>query len=340
MRDSKGQPRMPEHDPISAPAPGLAGKPSAPVLMILFNRPDLAEQVFARVRQARPERLYLAVDGARDASRHPADAERTAQCKALAARVDWPCELKTRFSEVNQGCGRGPSNAITWFFEHEESGIILEDDCLPETTFFPFCAEMLASYAADERVMHINGNNFAPADPARIYGADSFGFARYAQAWGWASWARAWKHFDYDVTGIREESPETFATAGVEAVRHAAHRDRVVSTLEHHHHDVWDYQWQYAVMKHRGLCISPAINQISNLGFGDDATHTTDSTSFVARAKTAPLGFPLKYPVRVEESPEVNRLYADHMLGEVGRYRKKAFKRWLRGLFGIRKAAT
>jgi hypothetical protein len=91
-------------------------------------------------------------------------------------------------------------------------------------------------------------------------------------------------------------------------------------------------------MKQRGLCISPAVNQISNLGFGDDATHTTDSGSFVARAKTAPLGFPLDYPAKVEESAAVNRLYADHMLGEVRRYRKKAFKRWLRGLFGIRKA--
>ncbi|WP_367872608.1 nucleotide-diphospho-sugar transferase [Luteolibacter sp. Populi] len=302
--------------------------------MILFNRPDLAEQVFERVRQARPARLYLAVDGARDS--RPPDLDLTARCRALAEKVDWPCELKTRFSECNQGCGRGPSNAITWFFSHEKAGIILEDDCLPEATFFPFCAEMLAHYADDPAVMHINGNNFAPAHPERIYDGHSFGFARYAQAWGWASWARAWQHFDYEATGIREATAETFNVAGVESLRREAHRDRVVSTLEHHHHDVWDYQWQYAVMKRRGLCISPAVNQISNLGFGDDATHTTDSTSFVARAKTGRLNFPLKYPPTAE-SPAVNRLYANHMLGEVARYRKKAFKRWLRGLFGLNK---
>jgi hypothetical protein len=337
MRDSKGQPFMPEHDPDSAMPSGSAGKPCPPVLMILFNRPHLAEQVFERVREARPARLYLAVDGARDS--RPTDAELTARCRELATKVDWPCELKTRFSEVNQGCGRGPSNAITWFFSQEEAGIILEDDCLPEPSFFPFCAEMLASYADDARVMHINGNNFAPAGARAIYGGDSFGFGRYAQAWGWASWARAWQHFDYDVKGVHDEPASTFATAGVEKVRHEAHRDRVVSTIKHHHHDVWDYQWQFAVMKQRGLCISTAVNQISNLGFGDDATHTTDSTSFVARARTAALSFPLVYPAKVEESPAINRLYADHMLGEVGRYRKKAFKRWLRSLFGIKKAA-
>ncbi|WP_052574120.1 hypothetical protein [Haloferula sp. BvORR071] len=317
-----------------ATANGPEGRPCPPVLMILFNRPDLALQVLERVRHARPPRLYIAVDGARE--NRPSDADLTAACRALAGKVDWPCELKTRFSEVNQGCGRGPSNAISWFFSQENSGIILEDDCLPELSFFPFCAELLERYADDAEVMHINGNNFAPARPEQIYDGSSFGFCRYAQAWGWASWARAWQNFDYDARGIREATAQDFDVAGVENLRREAHRDRVVSTLEHHHHDVWDYQWQYAVMKRRGLCISPAVNQISNLGFGDDATHTTDSTSFVARAKTAAMSFPLKYPPKAE-SPAVNRLYADHMLGEAARYRKKAFKRWLRGLFGIQK---
>lgn len=324
----------PDTTPLPATADGPEGRPCPPVLMILFNRPELAGQVLARVRQARPARLYIAVDGARE--NRPGDAGLTARCRALAEQVDWPCELKTRFSEVNQGCGRGPSNAISWFFSQETAGIILEDDCLPELSFFPFCAELLEHYAADAEVMHINGNNFAPAKPGPIYDGSSFGFCRYAQAWGWASWARAWQHFDYDAKGIREATTRNFDVAGVENLRREAHRDRVVSTLEHHHHDVWDYQWQYAVMKRRGLCISPAVNQISNLGFGEDATHTTDATSFVARAKTGMLDFPLKYPAKAE-SPAVNRLYADHMLGEAARYRKKAFKRWLRGLLGIKK---
>lgn len=328
---------MAHDDTIPAAVQGPAGKPCPPVLMILFNRPDLAVQVFERVRLAKPPRLYLAVDGARDPGRHPADETLIARCRALADKVDWPCEVKTRFSAENQGCGRGPSNAITWFFSQEEAGIILEDDCLPELSFFPFCEEMLRHFAGNPEVMHINGNNFAPGNARRIYEGHSFGFTRYAQAWGWASWARAWKRFDYDANGVGEASLETFRVAGVDGLRQAAHRDRVRSTLEHHHHDVWDYQWQYSVMKHRGLCISPAVNQISNLGFGDDATHTTDSTSFVARALTGSMPFPLVYPPANVESPAVNRVYADHMLGEAARYRKKALKRWLRGLFGLTK---
>ena len=310
-----------------------------PVLLIWFNRPDLAARVLDRVRLARPARLYIAVDGARSDGRHPQDAGLVRSCRDLAAKVDWPCEVRTRFSETNQGCGRGPSNAISWFFSQEESGIILEDDCVPDVSFFPLCAELLARHAADEEVMHINGNNFAPENPKEIYGGYSYGFARYAQAWGWASWARAWKHFDYGVTGILEDGAEVFEVAGIDRFRQQAHRERVLSTLGEHHHDVWDYQWQYAVLKHRGRCISPAVNLISNLGFGDDATHTKDPSSLVAYASTGTMGFPLEHPPARAESPAINRVYAGKMLGDAARYRKKAFKRWLRGLFGVKKAA-
>ena len=328
---------MPSENPIPSTPAGTPACP--PVLMIWFNRPALAAQVLDRVRLARPARLYIAVDGARNAERHPKDADLIRQCQDLAGTIDWPCEVKTRFSEENQGCGRGPSNAISWFFSQEENGIILEDDCLPDESFFPFCADLLARYAGHADVMHINGNNFAPENPGSIYEGYSYGFCRYAQAWGWASWARAWKHFDYDVTGIVQDGLAVFRTEGIDRYRQEAHRERVLSTLGEHHHDVWDYQWQYAVLKHRGLCISPEVNLISNLGFGDDATHTKDPDSIVAYASTAKMDFPLKHPPERKASPAINRVYAGKMLGDTARYRKKAFKRWLRGLFGIKKAS-
>jgi hypothetical protein len=308
--------------------------PCPPVLMILFNRPHLAARVLEQVRRARPARLYLAVDGGRDATARPDDARLTRECRELAAQVDWPCEVATRFSEVNQGCGRGPSNAISWFFSREAAGIVLEDDCVPGPTFFRYCAEMLARHADDPRVMHVNGNNFAPAMARRIYGGHSYGFTRYAQAWGWASWARAWRAFDYEVAGIAAEDPAVFHAAGIDRLRQAAHHQRVISVLGRHRHDVWDYQWQYAVMKSGGLCVSPAVNQITNVGDGADATHTGAQATSAAAGK---LVFPLVHPPVVAESAAINRVYADHMLGGPWRYRKKALKRWLRGLAGIRR---
>jgi len=116
----------------------------SPVLFLIFNRPDTTTRVFEAIRAARPERLYVAADGPR--MTREGEAERCAEARRIATAVDWPCEVKTLFRETNLGCRAAVSGAITWFFEHEEEGIILEDDCLPDPSFFPYCTELLAHY--------------------------------------------------------------------------------------------------------------------------------------------------------------------------------------------------
>jgi hypothetical protein len=303
------------------------------VLLIWFNRPDHAVRVLEALRPAKPGRIYVAIDGPRPFETHPEDATRIAACRALVDRIDWECEVSLRFSEENQGCGRGPANAITWFFSREKAGIILEDDCVPTPGFLRFAAELLERYQAEPRVMHINGNNFAAKEDGVDFGGFSYGFGRYAQAWGWASWARAWAHFRYEVPEVPDEPLSTFQAKGVDRLLQEAHRERVASTRDRHRHDVWDYQWQYIVMKQGGLCIAPGANQITNIGFGDDATHTLAAVDGVAYIPATDLEFPLKHPTEIAESAAINRWYASKMLGEVSRYRKKALRRWVRGLF-------
>ena len=120
----------------SQPAPVL----DTPVLLLLFSRPDTARRVFETIRRARPTRLYVAADGPRPG--HPTDAQRCAETRAVVQEVDWPCEVFTLFQEHNLNCGRAPVTALNWFFEHEPEGIILEDDCVPAPSFFPFCARV------------------------------------------------------------------------------------------------------------------------------------------------------------------------------------------------------
>ena len=91
------------------------------------------------------------------------------------------------------GCGAAVSGAITWFFENVEAGIILEDDCLADPSFFPFCEEMLARYRDCPQVMHISGNN--NQDNMKDY-AYSYYFSVYSHIWGWAAWRRSWQGFD------------------------------------------------------------------------------------------------------------------------------------------------
>ena len=128
---------------------------------------------------------------------HPDDVPACRETRLLAAQVDWPCEVKTLFRDANLGCRAAVSSAITWFFEHVEAGIILEDDCLPDLSFFPFCAELLEKYMHNDSVASISGDCFAPR---RYRKGASYSFSKYQHIWGWATWKRAWKHFDVNVT--------------------------------------------------------------------------------------------------------------------------------------------
>ncbi|MBA4056200.1 MAG: nucleotide-diphospho-sugar transferase, partial [Marivirga sp.] len=159
-----------------------------PVLLLIFNRPDTTRRVFEAIRKARPKRLFVAADGPRQ--HKPEDADRCAKARKIATDVDWECEVKTFFRDTNVGCGRGPSGGISWFFEHVDEGIILEDDCLPSPLFFRFCAELLERYRDDKRVMEIGGNTFM--DEANRDKEYSYYFSSHNNIWGWATWKRAW----------------------------------------------------------------------------------------------------------------------------------------------------
>lgn len=285
------------------------------------------------IRRQRPSRLYVAADGPRDSASYPKDSSRCEECRRLAETVDWPCEVFTRFSEVNQGCGRGVSNAISWFFENETSGIILEDDCFPADDFFPYCGELLERYQDNPEIMTICGNNFGAPQSAAACAGTSYGFGRYSQVWGWASWARAWKSFQFEVGPVVEDFHH-FKIRGVSRLQQRIHQAHVRSTVGPGGLDAWGYQWQFAVLKNKGLVICPSANLISNLGFGEDATHTTQVNSPASLVPLGTLAMPLTHPSSINESPALNRIYAFYMLGDPKRLRKKLFKSWIRRITG------
>jgi hypothetical protein len=216
-------------------------------------------------------------------------------------------------------------------FEQEERGIILEDDCLPEPTFFEYVAELLERYQEQPEVMHVCGNSYADQRTVSACAPYSYAFTRYPDLWGWGTWARAWKQFRYEIPPPEEILKSYFVMEGVDRYRQYAQRDRVISVRQKD--SMWGYRWHFAVMKNRGLCVAPAVNQISNTGFGGEATHTTGEGSLhAANAPTSPLAFPLKHPPEIAVSAAYNRIYADNVLGSTGRYRKRYLKRWIRKL--------
>ncbi len=242
-----------------------------PVLLVGFSRPDTTQQVIEAIREARPQRLYVALDAPRP--HKTGEAELCEQTKrVILDTIDWDCELQTLFREQNLGCARGVSGAVTWFLEHEEMGIILEDDCVPSQSFFSYCRELLHRYRNDERIMHISGFNVQQGIQR---GDASYYFSRYAELWGWATWRRAWQQFDFEMTSFAEYLEQdglaaTFRHRGVQK-RWVQNLDQVLSEDPP---TVWGYRWLYSIWKESGLAITPNVSLTQNIGFDERAVHT------------------------------------------------------------------
>jgi hypothetical protein len=262
-----------------------------PVALLIFNRPDTTATVFAAIAKARPATLLVVADGPRATRR--GEEELCAAARAVIGRVDWPCRVLTNFSDHNLGCRRRVSSGIDWVFSLVEEAIFLEDDCVPDPTFFSFCEEMLDRYRSDSRVMHIGGTNFQGT--ARV-GEESYYFSRHVHVWGWASWRRAWQHYDVNMGAWSWAR----ATGRVHDILSTPAERRAFTTLfdrvARREIDTWDTQWTVACRAQNALSIVPSRNLISNIGFRGDATHTGDAGHSVATMPTFPVALPLVHP--------------------------------------------
>ncbi len=261
------------------------------VLFLIFNRLDTTKQVFEAIKKAKPPRLYIAADGAR-ASRNGEDKKVKAVREYVINNIDWNCEVKTLFRDKNFGCKYAVSSAIDWFFENEERGIILEDDCLPSQSFFWFCEELLKRYEDDMRVWHIGGYKHSYLKGDKY----SYNFSRFTQIWGWATWANRWQYYDVALLKYKDDKNilfnYEFFMEDYENKSRVNILDRVLSGKI----DTWDYQWNFTVRINTGLSIRPKVNLISNIGFGEDATHTSGNNKDIELNKAQNITFPLKHP--------------------------------------------
>jgi hypothetical protein len=246
---------------------------STPLLFLIFNRPDTTRIVFDQIRKQRPRQLFIAADGPRPTRAD--DVDRCAQTRAIIEDIDWPCEVHTLLRDHNLGCGKAVSQAITWFFVHVEQGIILEDDCVPDPTFFDFCTLMLERYRNDTRVMMVTGMSYLFN---KITARETYFFSRYYPVWGWATWRRAWQLYDFELGEWARFRPskmvENFFDEQKIVDFWAHYFDRIVN----HEIDTWDIQWTYACIKHQAFCVVPFNNLISNIGYF--GLHATGIKSF------------------------------------------------------------
>jgi len=311
-----------------------------PVALFIFNRPDTTARVFARIAAARPSRLFVVADGPRPAV--PADAEACAATRAITEAVDWPCEVRRDYAPANLGCGRRVASGLDWVFSQVEEATILEDDCVPDPSFFPFCEELLDRFRTDERVMAISGDNFQGGRWRTRY---SYYFSAVPHAWGWATWRRAWQHFDLEML-LWPEIRDGGWLADLFHDRHAArYWTEIFDAMLQHRIDTWDYQWFFACWAQGGLTVLPSVNLVSNIGFDGRATHTRIPTPR-AMVPTGEMAFPLLHPPYVVRDAQADRRTQRHyfrvkephglagapwrLAGRMSRLLPPAVYRWLR----------
>lgn len=245
-----------------------------PILFIVFNRPIVAEKVFLEIKNVKPRKLYIASDGPR--TNNVTDVENIKRVREIVSAVDWPCEVRALFRESNLGCKYAVSEAISWFFSCEESGIILEDDCVPHRDFFFFCQELLEQYRDNGEIQAITGQNF---QEGKLRGDGSYYFSIFNHIWGWASWRRAWNNYDPEIEFWPElKASRYWSNFCLDRPGFKEYWEKIFDKVYAGEIDTWDYQWMAHVWKNGGITITPNVNMISNIGFEESATHTKKKT--------------------------------------------------------------
>ncbi|MCL1932274.1 MAG: hypothetical protein FWF53_00455 [Candidatus Azobacteroides sp.] len=289
-----------------------------PVLFLIFNREDTTRKVFNAIRQQKPKYLFVAADGAR--KNKPGEAEKCQRVRDIIKQTDWDCELKTLFREENLGCKAAVSSAVTWFFENVEQGIILEDDCLPDPSFFPYCEELLNKYKDDTRIGHISGGNSAPEIIERGL---SYDFCSCSLIWGWASWRRVWKNYDINLSFWEEQKNNRsflFCNKWEEI-----YFSSFISDVLNNRNGIntWDTQYFFTLRLQNQLTICPSVNMVKNIGMGDpNAVHTSKKAS--APSANA-ISFPLQHPQYVLPKKKIDNKFKPFSWKRLIRYLLKLY---------------
>lgn len=293
-----------------------------PVAFIIFKRPETTLRVFETIRQVKPPQLLVVADGPRPD--REGEAELCAQTRSIIEEVDWNCEVLKNYSPENLGCKKRVSSGLNWVFDTVEEAIILEDDCLPDMTFYPFAEELLDRYRHDHRVFSITGQNVQFGRKRHEY---SYYFSRYSHCWTWASWRRAWKYYDVDMKlwpEIRDghllnDILGDTLTVNVWKKTFEMCYNGILNT--------WDFQWTFANFVQHALTAVSDVNLVKNIGYGSGGTHTGDLDSPYNNMLTEPLELPLKHPPFMIRDAQRDQFTQKTLYDYVSPLHKRLFQR-------------
>ncbi len=269
-----------------------------PIALFIFNRPYCTKQLLHAIAVVKPARLFVIADGPRNAN----EIELCEQTRAIIDQIDWPCIILKRYANTNIGCRDSIPNGLQWVFNQVDECIILEDDCIPQPSFFSFCEVLLSRYKHNERVMTIGGHR---SDGPNEFGTESYYFSKYPSVWGWATWKEKWAKFDLNMSQWVALRESNWLNEILPTPKAVAYWSRIFNQMENGL-NTWDYALAYTCWLHQGLSIRPRVNMISNVGFSKDATHTLQKEMVDIYPNPSDITFPLCHPKSIRIDVEAD----------------------------------
>lgn len=276
---------------------------TTPILVIIFNRPNLVQGLFNELKKQKPKQLFVFCDGARKDKL--GEIELLQQSKSIfETQIDWNCDLKTNYLEENKGAGRAISSAIKWFFENVEQGIIFEEDCFPHQDFFPYCEELLEKYKDDEKVMFIGGNNFQRRKVTQY----SYYFSAYPHIWGWSTWKKTIEGYSFDIDDISKNEMKQIFKRYFDSWHEKEYWYDRFKLVKNNRINSWDYQLMFNIWRKNGVAIIPVVNLVKNVGFSKDALHCKNYNDKNARLTLNNI-LPIMHPPKIEINKKADFYY-------------------------------
>ena len=246
--------------------------PKIAILLIAFNRSNI-KQVFDRIKVVKPRRLYIAVD----------ESTNDTQCKickettSIVSHIDWECQVFKLYQEKNQGYDKHCFHSISWFFEQEPEGIILEDDCVPSLSFFGYCTTLLKKFRNDERIGHISGSNY---QFGKNRGDGTYYYSNLTHVSGWAGWRRVWQEHC-----LNENKYDLFNQLDYlsNLPSHAPFQyrwNRLFNIVNHSNEHFWEVKYAYTNLINNRLSIIPNKNLITKIAYYDKMPHAIKNHPF------------------------------------------------------------
>lgn len=277
----------------------------SPILLLFYNRVDFLKKQINILKKIKTKKIYIHVDGPKD----HVDKIKCDNIKKLVKKNNWNSRVEYIFQNKNLGCTPASIYAIDYCFRKEKQLIILEDDCIPNTSFFKFADVLLKKYFKNKKIMGISGSSFYNDNEIK---KDTYFFTRIASTWGLALWKRSWDSFDRNITGIERFYDSDYAKTLFNSTHIKDYWfDKFRFSKKNNLKFGWEYIFAYSVFKNKGLFIYPKKNLISNIGH--QGVHKIEKDSGLLFNKTHKIS-KINHPKLIEPNKKIEKLEFDHHL--------------------------